>query len=195
MKVRDMFEQQYWAHVAPNGSTPWSWFSKAGYDYAFAGENLAKNFTTTGAAMTAWMASPAHRDNILNTNYTDVGFAVMDGVLNGRNTTLVVALYAQPAESVAGATLVKDTAAALQNPNIGFIAQFGVALQSMTPAVLGSTVLLFIVAIIALTAHTYRRQLPVAVRRSWRYHHGLYKAVGLTSMIVAVVTLYSGGQI
>ena len=195
MKVRDMFQQQYWAHEAPNGATPWSWFSKAGYDYAYAGENLAKNFTTTSATMSAWMASKTHKDNILNPHYTDVGFAVMDGALNGKQSTLIVAMYGQPVAAVAGATLSRDTAAALQHPNLGIIAQFGVALQSMTPAALGSIVLLFVVAIIALGAHTYRRKLPLAVRRSWRYHHGLYKAVGLASGIVAIVTLYSGGQI
>lgn len=88
LKAQDMFAHQYWAHVSPDGVTPWHWFSKAGYDYAYAGENLAKNFPSADATVAAWMASPKHRENILSQNYTDVGFAVMDGRLNGKNTTL-----------------------------------------------------------------------------------------------------------
>gem|GEM_PF-5696315 len=37
--------------------------------------------------------SPGHRANILNPNYTDVGFAVQNGTLVGGQTTLVVAHY------------------------------------------------------------------------------------------------------
>lgn len=193
LKAQDMFTQQYWAHTAPDGTTPWKWFGEAGYNYAYAGENLAKNFTTTQATVTAWMASTHHRENILNTNYTDVGFAVMDGVLNGKQTTLVVALYGSPVSSVAGAAA--RTATSVDGTAIGPIARLGVALQSMTPAMLGSLMLLLGSAVVALTAHAYRRQLPLTVRRSWRYHHGLYKSVGLMTVAIVLVALYSGGQI
>ena len=198
MKAQDMFKQQYWAHTAPNGTTPWAWFAKVGYDYSYAGENLAKNFTTAGATVAAWMASPTHRANILNTHYTDVGFAVIDGVLDGKQTTLIVALYGQPASAVAGATTVSDNTTTTLAPaaeQLSLVARFGVALQSMTPAVLGSVIILLGAAVVALGAQVYRKQLPKVLQRSWRYHHGLYKAVGLTSVAVAIVTLYSGGQI
>jgi len=198
MKAQDMFKQQYWAHTAPNGTTPWAWFAKVGYDYSYAGENLAKNFTTAGATVAAWMASPTHRANILNAHYTDVGFAVVDGVLDGKQTTLIVALYGQPASAVAGATTVSDTTTTTLAPateQLSLVARFGVALQSMTPAVLGSVILLLGAAVVALGAQAYRRQLPKVLQRSWRYHHGLYKAVGLTSVAVMIITLYSGGQI
>lgn len=194
LKAQDMLKQQYWAHTAPDGTTPWQWFAKVGYNYAYAGENLAKNFTTTDATVAAWMASAHHRENILNTHYTDVGFAVVDGVLNGEHTTLVVALYGQPASMVAG-VMSAPNAVAAEGQQLSFVARLGVALQTMSPAVLGSIIILLFGAFVALGAHVYRRQLPPALKRSWRYHHGLYKAIGLTSVIIMIVTLYSGGQI
>src|SRR5580704_10298381 len=33
MKANDMFAKDYWAHVSPNGTTPWVWIRDAGYNY------------------------------------------------------------------------------------------------------------------------------------------------------------------
>ena len=92
-KAQDMFTDDYWAHIAPDGTTPWAFVLAAGYDYATAGENLAKDFDTSNGVVSAWMNSQAHKDNILNNTYTDVGYAVVNGVLLGKETTLVVAMY------------------------------------------------------------------------------------------------------
>lgn len=97
LKAQDMFAENYWAHVSPSGIQPWYWFQKAGYNYSYAGENLAKDFDTTSGVMTGWMNSPGHRANILNPHYIDVGFAVENGTLVGGQTTLVVAHYGAPA--------------------------------------------------------------------------------------------------
>ena len=92
-KADDMFEHDYWAHVSPQGVDPWYFFSQAGYDYYYAGENLAKNFSDSRSVVKAWMNSPSHRDNLLNTNYDEIGFAVVNGELDGYETTLVVQLF------------------------------------------------------------------------------------------------------
>ncbi len=89
-KAQDMFAKNYWAHNAPDGTTPWYFFKKSGYDYVYAGENLARGFTNAQSIVQAWMASQSHRDNLLSRNYTEVGFAVQQGILNGENTILVV---------------------------------------------------------------------------------------------------------
>jgi hypothetical protein len=99
MKANNMFALDYWAHVSPTGIQPWYWFTKAGYNYSYAGENLAMNFDTTSGVMQGWMNSPGHKANILNPHYVDVGFAVENGTLVGQQTTLVVAHYAAPATS------------------------------------------------------------------------------------------------
>lgn len=196
-KANDMFKQQYWAHDAPNGTTPWAWFSKVSYNYSYAGENLAKNFTTANAATTAWMASPEHRANILDSHYTDVGFAVVSGTLKGENTLLIVALYGRPASAVAvaGAQTAGVTAAPTTTQPISVITRVGMSLQSLTPAALGSVMLLIVMAGVAFTAHLYRDKLPKAINRSWRRHHGLIKATGMMSLVVMLITLYGGGQI
>jgi hypothetical protein len=97
MKAANMFALDYWAHVSPTGIQPWYWFTKAGYNYSYAGENLAMNFDTTSGVMQGWMNSPGHKANILNPHYVDVGFAVENGTLVGQQTTLVVAHYGAPA--------------------------------------------------------------------------------------------------
>src|SRR3989344_5867574 len=90
LKAENMFAENYWAHFAPSGKTPWDFILGSGYRFTFAGENLAKNFYTSDEVVTAWMNSPTHRDNLLNSNYKDIGIAVVEGVLNGQQTTLVV---------------------------------------------------------------------------------------------------------
>jgi hypothetical protein len=101
LKAQNMFAENYWAHVSPSGIQPWHWFAQAGYSYTYAGENLAMDFDTTAGTVQGWMNSPGHRANLLNANYTDVGFAVENGTLVGGQTTLVVAHYGATAGSAA----------------------------------------------------------------------------------------------
>lgn len=89
-KAQDMFEYNYWAHNSPTGKTPWVFISSSGYKYVYAGENLARGFSTSQDVIKAWMASPDHRSNMLSSNYRDVGFAVKLGTLNGEETVLIV---------------------------------------------------------------------------------------------------------
>lgn len=89
-KAQDMFEYNYWAHNSPTGKTPWVFIKSSGYQYVYAGENLARGFSTAQDVVKAWMASPDHRANVLSSNYQDVGFAVKLGKLNGEDTVLVV---------------------------------------------------------------------------------------------------------
>lgn len=92
-KAADMFAKDYWAHTAPDGATPWGFIKNSGYEYLYAGENLARGFSNTSDVVNAWMASPSHRDNMLSSNYTDVGFAIATGSLTGTETVLVVEMF------------------------------------------------------------------------------------------------------
>lgn len=89
-KAEDMFTNNYWAHISPNGTTPWEFIRGAGYNYSYAGENLARGYSSASDVMNAWMASTEHRANILSPNYSDVGFAVATGNLTGDNGTILV---------------------------------------------------------------------------------------------------------
>ncbi|MBW6441689.1 CAP domain-containing protein [Patescibacteria group bacterium] len=95
-KARDMFEDGYWAHVAPDGTEPWDFIIGENYEYIYAGENLAKNFSTSREVVEAWFKSPSHKSNLIGTNYDEVGFAVVNGVMDGYETTLVVQMFGRP---------------------------------------------------------------------------------------------------
>lgn len=112
-KAQHMADQDYWAHVAPDGTQPWYFFNQAGYAYIRAGENLAYGFTTSQGAVDGWMGSPSHRANILG-DYNDVGF----GIVNAPNyqssgqQTIVVAHYGALAAAPAPAPVTPTPAPA-----------------------------------------------------------------------------------
>lgn len=89
-KASHMFAQNYWSHFAPDGTSPWYFYNQAGYKYIQAGENLARDFSTSAGVVAGWMASTGHRDNLLNPNFSDIGIGVQNGILEGEETTLVV---------------------------------------------------------------------------------------------------------
>lgn len=92
-KATDMFSNQYWAHVSPSGKDPWAFIVGASYNYTFAGENLARDFADSHAVVEAWMNSSTHKENLLNTRFKDVGFAVVNGKYGNEETTLVVQMF------------------------------------------------------------------------------------------------------
>jgi uncharacterized protein YkwD len=194
MKAQDMFKQQYWAHTAPDGKTPWFWFNEVGYNYAYAGENLAKDFSTAGAVTTAWMASPDHRANILDSHYTEMGLATVDGTLEGRPTTLVVALYGEPVATLAAAS-TQPTFKAPVSQSIDIMTRVAVAAKSLTPAAVMILTVLTVMAGVALLAQANRNKMPKSFRTTWYRHHGAYKFVGIISLAVVFISLYGGGQI
>src|SRR5581483_2396857 len=116
-KAADMFAENYWAHNSPDGVTPWVFIKHAGYDYVYAGENLARGFTTSTDVVDAWMASPSHRENMLSPNYKEVGYAVVSGKLLGEDTTLVVEEFGNKTTEIAHANLPKPANVAT-NPNV-----------------------------------------------------------------------------
>lgn len=132
-KAGDMFALNYWAHNSPTGKEPWSFFREVGYSYTFAGENLARDFMESSEVVEAWMNSPSHRDNIANSNYREIGLAVVNGTLNGVETTLVVQLFGTPTPAAAKITPTASTTAgaAAESPRIAVQPQ-----QSAAPAVL-----------------------------------------------------------
>ncbi len=126
-KANDMFSQNYWAHNSPDGKTPWVFIKGAGYNYIYAGENLARGFTNTQDVINAWMASPEHRKNMLSSNYQNVGYAAETGKLNGEDTVLVVemlgstALAAAPTNQLASKTqqeIITTTATSTPTPEL-----------------------------------------------------------------------------
>ncbi|MGB3023428.1 MAG: CAP domain-containing protein [Candidatus Saccharimonadales bacterium] len=95
-KAQHMADNNYWAHVAPDGTQPWYFFEAAGYSYQAAGENLAYGFDSSFAVNQGWMNSSGHRANILG-DYSDVGFGIVNAPsFQGGEYTIVVAHYGKP---------------------------------------------------------------------------------------------------
>lgn len=96
MKAADMVARGYFAHTSPDGKTPWYWLRQVGYHFRYAGENLAVNFVDSGDIVDAWMASPDHRANILNADFTQIGIGVAKGTYEGRRAIFVVQFLGVP---------------------------------------------------------------------------------------------------
>ncbi len=117
-KARDMVAEDYFAHRSPGGLWPWDWINRSQYPYIYVGENLAMNFSSAQAAHNALMQSPSHKKNILNKNYKEIGIAVVNGKIDGRQTDVLVELFAARAEPLKLAVANKtETAAAVQPAN------------------------------------------------------------------------------
>jgi uncharacterized protein YkwD len=72
----DMIVRGYFAHETPEGASPFDRMTRAGYRFGWAGENLAIN-RDAASACRALLASPPHRDNILNPHYRRIGIAAI----------------------------------------------------------------------------------------------------------------------
>ena len=96
LKAQDMASRSYFAHTSPQGLTPWYWLEQVGYKYTLAGENLAVNFSKPSDITDAWLNSPAHRANILNSGYTETGTGTAWGFYKGKKTLFVVQFFGKP---------------------------------------------------------------------------------------------------
>ena len=79
--ANEMASQGFFAHNAPDGTTPVSRAQKAGYPAygwggLYVGENLARGFNTAESVNQAWMNSPEHRANLLLPKYREIGVGV-----------------------------------------------------------------------------------------------------------------------
>lgn len=92
-KAQEILSHDRFDHYMPDGHTPWDFILASGYDFAYAGENLALGWQTAESQQLAWMNSPTHRANILNPIYQDVGVSVVEVNLEGRQSTLVVQMF------------------------------------------------------------------------------------------------------
>ena len=71
------------SHTRPSGASFSSALSESGVSYLRAGENIASGQKSAFEVVNAWMNSPGHRANILNSSYSRIGSASVniDGTL------------------------------------------------------------------------------------------------------------------
>lgn len=104
-KAKDMLDNKYFAHRSPNGTEFYEWISREGYDFTYAGENLAKDFHDTEGVMAAWMNSPTHRANILDNDFCEIGVASLSAP---DDSTLIVQTFGCREKSVNGTYAAKQ---------------------------------------------------------------------------------------
>jgi len=92
-KSQDMIARGYFGHLDPDGQNVWQKVNNSGYKYLEVGENLAKNIDSEEEIVRAWLDSAEHRENLLNSEFKDVGIGVAKGDFQGSETTLVVEIY------------------------------------------------------------------------------------------------------
>ena len=83
IKAQDMVNNNYFDHNSPTYGTPFNMMKNFGITYKTAGENIAGN-SSNSSAVTAWMNSPGHRANILNSSYNYTGLAVVSSPRYGK---------------------------------------------------------------------------------------------------------------
>jgi uncharacterized protein YkwD len=133
MKASDMTQRNYFAHFAPDGTTPWYFMRQAGYDFVYAGENLAINYTAAQEIDTAWMNSPTHRQNLLNKNFKEVGIATENGQYEGKETVYVVQMFGSEKETPAILKEPQDTEVKLSvEPSYKTTQQSGVSKNTVS---------------------------------------------------------------
>lgn len=72
-KSQDMKNLGYFSHTSPTYGSPFNMMKNFGISYKTAGENIAKGYSTPKQVVDAWMNSPGHRANILNSSFTEIG--------------------------------------------------------------------------------------------------------------------------
>jgi hypothetical protein len=110
-KANDMVARDYWAHNTPDGKEPWVFIDAQGYNYTKAGENLAYGYSTSNETIIGWMNSSSHRANMLDTEFTEVGFGFINSpdyvgtydpdatppvLTRAGSVTIIVGMYGKP---------------------------------------------------------------------------------------------------
>lgn len=98
----DMDARDFFSHTNPDGLSPFQRMQNAGVSYSSAGENIAAGYTSAQLVMygypgqnNGWMNSTGHRNNILSTNYTEIGIGVRQGS-NGQYGTYWTQVFRSP---------------------------------------------------------------------------------------------------
>ena len=115
--AQDLVAGSYFSHTGRDGSSAFDRIERSGYLVDGAGwvigENLAWGtgaLATPGSIMQAWMNSPGHRDNILNSDFREIGIGIVTG--NPAGPDGLGATYATDFGMIDGADQAQDPAVA-----------------------------------------------------------------------------------
>jgi uncharacterized YkwD family protein len=92
-KAEDLRDKGYFSHTSPTYGSPFDMMKQFGISYSSAGENIAKGQKTPSSVMNGWMNSQGHKDNILNSSYTEIGVGY---VTDSNGGTYWVQMFIRP---------------------------------------------------------------------------------------------------
>lgn len=125
-KAQAIIDTQTFSH-SPPGHDPWEFLDQSGYPYAQAGENLARNFSSSDQVVKGWLRSTTHRENLLSPDYTETGVGIAFSTDTNSSTAVIVQYNALPQSVSANqlridpiriATDMIDTSILKENPMI-----------------------------------------------------------------------------
>jgi len=115
-KVQDMFINQYFAHTSPSKKNLESFLKQAGYNFSISGENLAVGFSDANEVVEAWKNSPTHYSNLVDTDFSEIGVSMAEGLFKDTDTVFTAQYFALPNESITPVEKVVKVNAPVKTP-------------------------------------------------------------------------------
>lgn len=106
--AEDMVNRNFFAHVNPDGVDVMTRAKTYKYDQRDLGENIALGQLDVAEAMDAWMNSPPHRQNLLKSNYTEMGVGVYPNGDEGYSWVQVFGKPCEERDNMVGCTTRSD---------------------------------------------------------------------------------------
>lgn len=72
---QDMYKNNFFSHVAPDGSNGGVRIKRVGYNWMAFGENIASGYRTEKEVVQGWLESPGHCKNIMSKLFKEMGVA------------------------------------------------------------------------------------------------------------------------
>lgn len=88
----DMAVRDFFSHTNPDGESPFDRMRAAGVDFGYAGENIAW-YPSAESAVSGWINSPGHYNNMVNTHYNKIGIGVYMAKPNAPGNYYYVQLF------------------------------------------------------------------------------------------------------
>jgi uncharacterized protein YkwD len=198
-KANDMAARNYWSHITPDGTTPWSFITASQYTYESAGENLAYGFTGASSVITGWMNSPEHRANLLG-DYKDVGFGIANipNFQHNGPETLVVAMYASPATTEAatlGASTHTSEAPVLDHSSSRHVARVQLASGSSAWGVILVSLLGLAGFALVVPRHSFAWRKALVRGERFVLKHPLLDIIGVSLVAASIILTHTAGII
>ena len=99
-KSEDMVVNSYFSHVGPGNRDLKYFLNQENYAYRYAGENLAMGFSDAKSVVNAWIKSPLHYQNIIDSDFSETGMGIASGDYKGKETVFITQHFGAPISQV-----------------------------------------------------------------------------------------------